>query len=172
MEDLYLESVDISSAFLNGKLEEEVYMCQPPGFVQKGNNYVWHLLKSLYGLKQAGRCWHKKLNEVFEKMGFSKLLVEHSVWIYCIIIPVFIDDMTIASKSMDSINRVKEELQANFELHDLGPTSWLLSVEIIRDIPQHTLSLSQHQNTLTLLECFNLGRLQSCVYPTRYQCQA
>src|SRR5271170_4322907 len=63
LEDLHLESVDISSAFLNGELEEEVYMHQPEGFVEKGNNWVWCLLRSIYGLKQAGRCWHKKLNE-------------------------------------------------------------------------------------------------------------
>ena len=82
LEDLHLESVDISSAFLNGELEEEVYMRQPEGFVEKGNNWVWHLLKSIYGLKQAGRCWHKKLNEVFEKIGFRRITCEHSIWIY------------------------------------------------------------------------------------------
>jgi hypothetical protein len=65
LEDLEMESVDISSAFLNGTLEEEVYMRQPEGFVEKGNNWVWRLIKSIYGLKQAGHCWHKKLNEVF-----------------------------------------------------------------------------------------------------------
>jgi len=62
LEDLELESVDISSAFLNGVLDEEVYMKQPPGFEQGGPEYVWRLKKSLYGLKQAGRCWHEKLN--------------------------------------------------------------------------------------------------------------
>jgi len=51
LEDLHLESVDISSAFLNGELKEEVYLCQLEGFVEKGNNWVWHLLKSIYGLK-------------------------------------------------------------------------------------------------------------------------
>jgi hypothetical protein len=66
IEDLELESVDISSAYLNGHLEEEVYMRQPEGFVEKGNDWFWRLHKSLYGLKQAGRCWHKKLNEVLE----------------------------------------------------------------------------------------------------------
>src|ERR1700722_13178988 len=115
LEDLHLESVDISSAFLNRKLEEEVYMHQPEGFVEKGNNWVWHLLKSIYGLKQAGQCWHKKLNEVFEKIGFSRITCEHSIWIYHqddvrIVIPVFIDDMTIAAKSKAEIDRVKDDL--------------------------------------------------------------
>ena len=68
-EDLHLESVDIFSALLNGELEEVVYVHQPEGFVEKGTNWVWHFLKSIYGLKQAGRCWHKKFNEVFGKIG-------------------------------------------------------------------------------------------------------
>jgi hypothetical protein len=78
-------------------------MHQPEGFVEKGNDWVWHLFKSLY-LKQAGCCWHFKLNEELEKIGFKRIVCEHSIWIYMkdnvhIIVPVFIDDMTIASKS-------------------------------------------------------------------------
>src|SRR3984957_10722802 len=121
LENLHLESVDISSAFLNGELEEEVYMRQPEVFVERGNNWVWHLLKSIYGLKQAGRCWHKKLNEVFEKIGFRRITCEHSIWIYRrddvrIVIPVFIDDMTIAAKSKAEIDRVKDDLRTHFKL--------------------------------------------------------
>ncbi|KIJ30467.1 hypothetical protein M422DRAFT_187152, partial [Sphaerobolus stellatus SS14] len=58
LEDLELESVDISSAFLNGELEEEVYMEQPPGFPQGDSDSVLRLLKGLYGLKQSPRIWH------------------------------------------------------------------------------------------------------------------
>ena len=162
IEDLHLESVDISSAFLNGTLEEEVYMRQPPGFVQKGNDWVWRLLKSLYGLKQAGRCWHKKLNEVLQQMGFARIVCEHSIWIYRrddirIIIPVFIDDMTIAAKSKDAIDKVIGELKLHFKLRELGPTSWLLGVEIIRNRSTRTLSLSQRQYILSLLNRFKLS---------------
>ena len=155
LEDFHLESVDISSAFLNGTLEEDIYMRQPPGFVEKGNDWVWHLQKSIYGLKQAGRCWHKKLNEVFEQLGFHRILCEHSIWIYKrdntrVIIPVFIDDITIASDSMTDIDQVKKELKSHFKLRELGPTSWLLGVEIIRDRSKCTLSLNQKQYTLSL----------------------
>jgi Reverse transcriptase (RNA-dependent DNA polymerase) len=170
LEDLHLESVDISSAFLNGKLEEEVYMRQPEGFVEKGKDWVWRLQKSLYGLKQAGRCWHKKLNEVLESMGFKRIVCEHSIWIFGkdemrIIIPVFIDDMTIAAKSMDSIKQVISELKSHFKLRELGPTSWLLGVEIIRDRSKRTLSLSQHQYVLSLLERFGMSDCNPVVTP-------
>jgi hypothetical protein len=68
-------------------------MKQPEGFVEKGDDWFWRLLKSLYSLKQAGQCWHKKLNEVLEQMGFKRLICEHSIWIYSrgdsrIIVPV------------------------------------------------------------------------------------
>ena len=71
--------MDISSAYLNGELKEEVYMKQPEGFEEKSPEWVWRLLKALYGLKQAGRCWHEKLHEVLTKLGFSRLVCEHSV---------------------------------------------------------------------------------------------
>ena len=74
--------MDISSAYLNGELKEEVYMKQPEGFEEKSPEWVWRLRKSLYGLKQAGRCWHEKLHEVLTKLGFDRLVCEHSVWVY------------------------------------------------------------------------------------------
>ena len=113
-------------------------MRQPEGFEEKTPEWVWRLRKSLYGLKQAGRCWHEKLHSVLSKLGFERLSCEHSVWVYLrdgvrLIIPVFVDDMTIAAKDKSSILWVKDELKKRFKLRDLGPTSYLLAVEITRD---------------------------------------
>ena len=71
LEDLELRSLDISHAYLNGELEEEIYMRQPEGFEVGGPEYVCKLNKSLYGLKQAGRVWNKKLHSVLLSMGFE-----------------------------------------------------------------------------------------------------
>ena len=103
IEDLLLESVDISCAFINAELDAEVYMQQPEGFVQGGPDWVCHLLKAINGLKQSGRMWHQKLDQVFREMGFHRIQSDHSIWIWHkgdtpIIIPVFFDDMTIAAK--------------------------------------------------------------------------
>ena len=89
---------------------------------------MWRLRKALYGLKQAGRCWHEKLHEVLLKLGFSRLVCEHSVWVYLrdgvrVIIPVFVDDITLAGKSKAAIQRVKDDLCKHFKLRNLGPTS-------------------------------------------------
>ena len=75
LEDLELRSLDISHAYLNGELEEEIYMRQPEGFEVGGPEYVCRLKKSLYGLKQAGRVWNKKLHSV--------LLVVYNLLFYC-----------------------------------------------------------------------------------------
>jgi hypothetical protein len=72
LENLELHSVDISHAYLNGDLEKEIYMKQPKGFEVGGPEFVYKLKKSLYGLKQAGRVWNKKLYSVLLSMGFKQ----------------------------------------------------------------------------------------------------
>ena len=79
LEDMELESIDISSTFLNGELEEDVYMEQPEGFHQGAYDDFLHLLKGIYGLKQAGWIWHKKLDKELQDMGFTKVKCDHSV---------------------------------------------------------------------------------------------
>jgi hypothetical protein len=157
LDDLELHSVDISSAFLNGDLDEEIYMEEPEGFQTKDKTWAYRLQKSLYGLKQAGRQWHQKLHSVLTSMGFERVRCEHSVWVYQkdqarVIVPVFVDDMTIAAKSQTDINRVVEDLKRHFKLRDLGPTSYLLGVEIQRDRKQRQLTLSQKQYILNVLD--------------------
>ena len=137
-------------------------MKQPEGFEEKSPEWVWRLPKALYGLKQAGRCWHEKLHEVLLKLGFSRLVCEHSVWVYLrdgvrVIIPVFVDDITLAGKSKAAIQRVKDDLHKHFKLRDLGPTSWLLGVKIERDRSNRSLSISQCQYALDVLERYGFA---------------
>jgi hypothetical protein len=62
--DLELDQMDVKTTFLNGQLDEEIYMCQPPGFEDPEHpDWVWKLLKAIYGLKQAGRQWNKTLDD-------------------------------------------------------------------------------------------------------------
>ena len=119
----------------------------------------------LYGLKQAGRCWHEKLHSVLGGLGFERLSCEHSVWVYLrdgvhLVIPVFVDDITIAGKSKEAIQRVKDDLKVHFKLRDLGPTSWLLGVQIERDRSKCSLSISQCQYSLDILERYGFSKLR------------
>ena len=78
IEDLELRSIDISHAFLNGDLEEDIYMEQPEGFEVGGPGHVCKLKKSLYGLKQAGRVWNKKLHATLQKMCWMCVICQMS----------------------------------------------------------------------------------------------
>jgi len=65
--------MDVKTAFLNGYLDTEIYMKQPPGYAdEKRPNYVCKLKKSLYGLKQAARCWNEKFDGFLQKNGCEK----------------------------------------------------------------------------------------------------
>ncbi|CAI5506437.1 unnamed protein product [Closterium sp. Naga37s-1] len=74
-----VKQMDVTTAFLNGILEEEIFMAQPEGF-DDGNGRVWKLKKALYGLKQAPRQWYLKLREVLEEIGFTPSSADHSLF--------------------------------------------------------------------------------------------
>ena len=169
LEDLELRSVDISHAYLNGELEEEIYMQQPEGFEVGGPDHVCRLRKSLYGLKQAGRVWNKTLHSVLSSMGFQCVQSDHGLYIYLrddvrILMPVFVDDITLAGKDGSKLDSVIQELSKHFKLRDLGPTTQLLAMEIHRDRSNRSLSLSQSSFITTLLQehglqdCKQIGR--------------
>jgi hypothetical protein len=162
IEDLELRSIDVSHAFLNGELEEEIYMEQPEGFEQGGPDHVCRLKKSLYGLKQAGRVWNKKLHATLAKMGFHRISSDNSVYVFIrddvrIILPVFVDDITLACKSSSVLDSTVKELASHFKLHDLGPTTYLLGIKIDRDRSNRRIYLSQRQYILDMLERYGLS---------------
>ena len=162
--ELHLRSVDISAAFLLGtELTEDIYMRQPPGFHHGAPNMVCHLRKPLYGLKQSARNWNQKLHQVLtQEMGFKRLESDRAVYIYAngdnrIIVPVFIDDITLAGTSDEENGKMVAELQKHFKLRDLGATKYLLGIAITRDWDKGTVSLSQRQYILNILERFGMS---------------
>jgi hypothetical protein len=95
-------------------------------------------------------------------MGFSKVRSDAAVWVFDrdgirVIVPVFVDDMTLVSKSKDKIQQVKDELKCHFKLRELGPIEWLLGVKVERDRARHSLSLSQRKYTLDILDRFGFA---------------
>ncbi len=122
--ELELHHIDVSTAFLNGTLQEEVYMKQPVGHVKKGEEHlVCRLRKSIYGLKQSSRCWNMALDAHLRKMGFTQSKSDPCIYILggdkAFFIGVYVDDMVLAGNDNTEIERVKEELSARFDLKDL-----------------------------------------------------
>lgn len=166
-----LTQLDISNAFLNGDLSEEIYMALPPGYTPKEGvtlspNAVCKLNKSLYGLKQASRQWFLKFSSTLVSLGFQSSHSDHTLFIkrtsgrYLAIL-VYVDDIIIASNNDDDMDSFKKSLAGHFKLRDLGPLRFFLGLEIARS--SSGISVSQRKYTLELLEVqvFLLVNLQA-----------
>ncbi|GJF00142.1 hypothetical protein PsYK624_164210 [Phanerochaete sordida] len=170
LEDLYLRSLDISNAYTNGVLKEEVYMQQPEGFHFGKPGWVLRLRKALYGLKQAGNVWNKTLHATLRDSGFIRLKSDPSLYLsrrgnIRIIVPVFIDDITIASNDAAEADRFVQELSKVYKLRDLGDTSSLLGISITRDRPNRRIMLSQRQYIIDMLERYGFDSCASVQTP-------
>jgi hypothetical protein len=107
--------VDVVAAYLNGKLEEEVYMEVPYGVLSKNQQgMVCQLLHTLYGLNQAENVWYKEMSRVFKIMGFKVSLCNSSLFIcfdeWGMIIPVITDNMAVAGSTRKVVDDFKTEL--------------------------------------------------------------
>ena len=155
--DLTMHQMDITSAFLNGDLKEEVYMRQPEGFVVKGKEHlVCKLNRSLYGLKQSPRCWNSVLNERLIEMGFKQSSSDPCIYIASegeeFLIGVYVDDMILAGKSDERMKMVKEMLAERFEVKDMGPLRHFLGVKVDHNIKNGTAWIGQPAYTDNLLK--------------------
>ena len=143
--------MDVESAFLNGKLDEEIYMKQPEGYVKPGEEHlVCKLEKSLYGLKQSSRCWNKAFPECIEKIGFTQASADPCVFIRkeedtLTIIGVHVDDLMILAQNISEMKRVKDSLKLQFKMKDMGELHYYVGVCIIHDMENKEVHLHQGQ---------------------------
>ena len=158
-----LEQLDVTTAFLNGELEEEIFMQQPEGFVVPGKeDYVCKLNKSLYGLKQSPRQWYKRFDSFMTSHEFKRCTRDSCVYYKncddgsMIYLLLYVDDMLIAAKDMKEIQKLKDQLKAEFEMKDLGAAKKILGMEIVRDRKSRVLHLSQKNYIERILRRFNM----------------
>ena len=114
--------MDVKTTFLNGDLEEEVYMKQPEGFSSSvGEHLVCKLRKSIYGLKQASRQWYFKFHEVISSFGFVENLMDQCIYQkvsgskICFLV-LYVDDILLATNDKDLLHEVKQFLSKNFDM--------------------------------------------------------
>jgi histone deacetylase 1/2 len=155
-----LRQVDIQNAFLHGELAEELYMHQPPGFVNKSHpNFVCRSQKSLYGLKQAPRAWYSTLSQKVQALGFRRSAADTSLFLFrrgkvTIYMLIYVDDIIIASSCAQATNRLIAQLRDAFAVKDLGALTYFLGVEVA---PTHDgLALTQSKYAADLLHRVNM----------------
>ena len=162
-EDLELHALDIKTAFLNGELEEDVYIQQPPGYVE--GTKVAHLRKALYGLRQAPRAWHLRLKQELEGMGFTASAADPSLFVGQhqdgrVYLLTYVDDLLVAARSKAAVSFVKERIKTAFDTRDLGEVSTFLGMSITRDRSKQQLKLSQEGMVTKLVDRFGLSKAQ------------
>ncbi|CAE6075150.1 unnamed protein product [Arabidopsis arenosa] len=154
-----IHQVDINNAFLQGTLKEEVYVSQPPGFIDKDRpQFVCRLKKALYGLKQAPRAWYQELKTYLLQAGFKNSLADTSLFIYqrgcdVIYVLVYVDDIIIAGTT-SLVTAFNKSLAARFSLKDLGALSYFLGIEATRT--SKGLHLMQRKYIIDLLTKTNM----------------
>jgi histone deacetylase 1/2 len=132
----HLRQLDIQNAFLNGVLEEEVYMRQPPGFEDPTlPGYLCHLQKAIYGLKQAPRAWHARLSSVLGSLGFRASTADTSLFILSkpsltMFLLVYVDDIIVVSSSSSASDKLIREMSSSFAVKDLGTLHYFLGIEV------------------------------------------
>lgn len=162
--DWEIAQLDVKSAFLNGKLEEDIYMKPPKGFAGKGREHlVWKLLKTLYGLKQAGRIWYLTFRDGMLKLGYCPLAADSCIFFRIsldgkkmTIVAVHVDDMIVLSNSKAELERSKKEIGETFPISDGGEPTFLLGMHIERDRSKRTIKISQGNYVDNILSEFGM----------------
>ena len=157
--DLELHQMDVKTAFLNGDIDETVYMVQPENFVSRDTKkMVCKLKKSIYELKQASCQWYYKFHQVIIFSGFEMNMVDDhkfsgSKHIYLVL---YVDDILLATKDIGMLHETKRFLSKKFEMKDLGDASFVLGIHIHLDRSRGILGLSQKSYIEKILKRFGM----------------
>ncbi|CAH9144967.1 unnamed protein product [Cuscuta epithymum] len=169
LRNLEVHQMDVKIAFLNGDIDEEIYMEQPEGFRVPGQEKkVCKLIKSLYGLKQAPKQWHEKFDHAMLINGFKINESDKCVYVKStvdgyVILCLYVDDILIVGSNNLMINSTKSMLNSKFDMKDMGLADLILGIKIIRGPDGLTLSQSHYVDKI--LNKFNKDDYQEARTP-------
>ena len=161
---MIIHQMDVVTAFLNGTINEEIYMEQPPGYIKKGEkDLVCKLNRSIYGLKQSSRCWNTVFKQYMKSINFIQSIADPCIFISgeeanLTIIAVYVDDLIIITKTPEAMKKIKESLAARFKMKDLGKLHYCLGISIQYDEEKGHLWMNQRQYIQSLLERYGLAQ--------------
>ena len=155
--------MDVKTAFLNGNLNEENYMDQPMGFIEKGKEHMMCILKrSIYELKQASRQWYLKFNDTIASFRFKENTVDQCIYLKVsgskfIFFILYVDDILLENNDLSLLKETKMFFSNNFEMKDMGKTTYVIEIKIFRNRSQEMLGLSQKSYINKVLERFRIA---------------
>ncbi|KAK2403095.1 putative mitochondrial protein [Trifolium repens] len=155
-----LYQMDVKSAFLNGYINEEVYVKQPPGFENHEHpDYVFKLKRALYGLKQAPRAWYDRLSKFLIKNGYSRGKVDTTLFIKrkgkdVLLVQIYVDDIIFGSTNPSLVKSFSSLMQGEFEMSMMGELTYFLGLQI-KQLEEGTF-IYQTKYCLELLKKFGM----------------
>jgi transposase InsO family protein len=167
--------MDVKSTFLNGELEEEVYIEQPEGFQLSENaDYVCKLKKALYGLKQAPRAWYSRLDKYLQQAGFRKGSADNNLYIKVsegniLLIEVYVDDIIFGSDDDRLSQKFAKDMQNEFEMSLLGELSFFLGLQICQR--NQGIFISQTKYIREMLKRFGMEDCKPVITPMQTSCK-
>ncbi|KAK0597781.1 hypothetical protein LWI29_028530 [Acer saccharum] len=165
----HIHQLDVKSTFLNGYLEEEIYVEQPQGFVIPGKeDKVLKLKKALYGLKQAPRAWYSRIDEYYTSHEFRRSKSEPTLYIKTqsnniLIVSLYVDDLIYTGNNEKMMKEFKEDMMKTFEMTDLGLMHYFLGIEINQE--KSGIFVSQKKYTESLLKKFKMSECKPVATP-------
>ncbi|WVZ84189.1 hypothetical protein U9M48_031245 [Paspalum notatum var. saurae] len=152
--------MDVKSAFLNGFIEEEVYVIQPPGFESaRFLDRVYKLRKALYGLKQAPRAWYARLKSFPLKSGFVMGSIDKTLFLLShggdtLIVQIYVDDIIFGGSSHALVSSFAEQMSREFEMSLIGELQFFLRLQIKQGL--EGIFVHQAKYTRDILKKFNM----------------
>ena len=162
--------MDITTAFLNGDLNEGVLMKQPEGSINDGQEHlVCRLDRSIYGLKQSPRCWNQALDAQLKLMGFKQSKSDPCIYTSTkdglFILAVYMDDILMAGRSQQKIAQVKSDLAKQFKLKDMGELHYFLGVSVKQSYDTGKIWIGQPAYTQAAIKKFGLEHCKPVTTP-------
>ncbi|GJU17417.1 retrovirus-related pol polyprotein from transposon TNT 1-94 [Tanacetum coccineum] len=158
--NMTIYQMDVKTAFLNGELKEEVYVCQPEGFVDPDHpTHVYRLKKALYGLKQAPRAWYDTLSRFLLDNKFSKGAVDLTLFTrktgkHILLVQIYVDDIIFASTDPKACDIFSNEMSSKFQMSMMGQMSFFLGLHVSQS--PEGIFINQSKFALEILKKFGM----------------
>ncbi|GJT21869.1 putative ribonuclease H-like domain-containing protein [Tanacetum coccineum] len=161
--------MDVKSAFLYGTIEEEVYVSQPPGFVDPYHpQKVYKVVKALYGLHQAPRAWYATLSTFLEKHGYRRGTIDKTLFIKkdkkdIILVQIYVDDIIFGSTKKSWSDEFEALMKGRFQMSAMGELTFFLGLQVKQS--QEGIFISQDKYVAEILKKFDFVSVKSAITP-------
>ncbi|GJX10021.1 putative ribonuclease H-like domain-containing protein [Tanacetum coccineum] len=162
--------MDVKSAFLYGQIEEEVYVCQPPGFEDPDHpDKVYKVVKALYGLHQAPRAWYDTLATYLLSNGFQRGKIDQTLFIksqkgHILLVQIYVDDIIFGSTKKELCDEFEKLMKDKFQMSSMGELTFFLGLQVQQK--KKGIFISQDKYVHEILKKFNYTDVKSASTPT------